>query len=40
MLDEIEQDSRILIQKKNGVKTEIRVDRQSVLSFKEMFANS
>jgi len=40
MLDEMDQDSRILIQKRNGKKTEIRVDRQSVLSFKEMFANS
>jgi hypothetical protein len=40
MLDEIEQGSRIVIQKKNGVKTEIRVDRQAVLSFKEMFGNS
>lgn len=40
LLDEMEQGSRILIQKKNGVKTEIRVDRQAVLSFKEMFGNS
>jgi len=40
MLDEMDQGSSILIQKENGKKTEIRVDRQSVLSFKEMFANS
>jgi hypothetical protein len=40
MLDEMDEDSRIFIQRKNDKNTEIRVDRESVLSFKETFANN
>lgn len=38
MLDEMSSKSKILIKKEGGRITEIKVDRESVLKFKENFA--
>ena len=38
MLDEMSSKSKILIKKESGRTTEIKIDRQSIIKFKENFA--
>jgi len=40
MLDEMSAKSKVLIEKKGGTVTEIRVDRDSVLGFKQNFLDN